>query len=117
MPLQRLRHEDQGSGLVALLRHEALKDLSFLVDRAPQVDHLPIDLHVHLVEVPVPEAAHAAHPLPPDVAGEQRPEPVPPHPHRLATQVDPALEQQIFHVPQAQWLLHVHQYHQADHFR
>ena len=44
----------------------------------------------------------------------QRPEPVPPHPHRLVADVDPAFEQQVLHVPQAQGVLHVH-HHQADH--
>jgi YD repeat-containing protein len=27
----------------------------------------------------------------------------------------PALEQQVFHIPQAQWKTHVHQHHQPDH--
>jgi hypothetical protein len=34
------------------------------------------------------------HPLLPDVASEQQPEPVPPEPDRLMADVDPALEQQ-----------------------
>ena len=61
--LQRLLHEGEGGGLVALLGDEALEDLAFLVDCAPQLDHLPIQLHVHFVEVPapVPEAAHLAY--------------------------------------------------------
>jgi hypothetical protein len=31
--------------------------------------------------------------------------------------VDPALEQQVFHVPQAEREAHVHQHHQPEHLR
>ena len=36
----------------------------------------------------------------PDLGGEHRTETVPPEPHRLVTNVDAALEQQIFDLPQ-----------------
>ena len=48
------------------------------------------------------KTAHAAHPLAPHLAREQRTGPVPPQPHRLMADVDPALEQQILYVPQRQ---------------
>ena len=91
---------------------------AFLVDGAPQVDHLAVQLHVHLVEMPAPlfETAHRTHPLAADVASEQQTEPVPPHPHRLVADVDPAFEQQVLDVPEAQGVLRVHHHHQADHF-
>jgi hypothetical protein len=37
------------------------------------------------------EAPHPAHPLAADVTRKQRAEPVPPQPHRLVAEVDPAL--------------------------
>lgn len=82
-----------------------------------RVHHLAVDLDVHLIEMPfpLPNAPHPAYPLPADVTREQRPESVPPKPHRLVAQVNAALEQQIFHVPQRQRKTHVHQHHQADH--
>ncbi len=46
---------------------------------------------------------------------EHRPEAVPPVPHRLVTDVDPALEQQVLYIPQRQRETHVHQHHQPDH--
>jgi hypothetical protein len=51
------------------------------------------NLHIHLVEVPLPlpEALHPAHPLATDVGGEQRAEAVPPVAHGLVADVDPAL--------------------------
>jgi hypothetical protein len=45
-------------------------------------------------------AAHVLDPLPADLAGEHRAEPVPPQPHRLMADVDAALEQQVLDVPQ-----------------
>ena len=79
--LKRLLHEGQSGFLVAGPGDVTLEDLAFLIDRAPQVDHLAIQLHVHLVKVPAPlaETLHPAHPLPADVAGEQWTEPAPPH--------------------------------------
>ncbi len=60
------------------------------------------------------EAAHAAHPLATDVAGEQRAEPVPPHPHGFMTDVDPALEQPVFHISLAERIFPIHHHHEAD---
>ena len=39
----------------------------------------------------MPEAAHAADPLSPDLAGERRPKPVPPQTHRLVAKIVAAL--------------------------
>lgn len=71
-----------------------------MIDGPPQVVGLTVDLHVDLVDVPAPVAkgAHAAHPLPADIGREHRPKSIPPEPHRLVAQVDPALEQQVFHI-------------------
>ncbi len=46
------------------------------------------------------ETAHSANTLAADVAGEHRPESVPPGPHGLMADVDATLEQQVFDVPQ-----------------
>jgi hypothetical protein len=117
--LERLLHEPQCRGLVSVLRHEALEDLAFVIDCTPQVTHLAIHLHVHLVEVPapLPEPTHAAHPLPANVTCKQRTEPVPPVAHCLMADVDAALSEQVFDVPEAERVLHVQQHRQADDLR
>jgi hypothetical protein len=86
---------------------------------SPQVDHLTVELYVHLVDVPfpLPEAPHPRDALPANVSCEHRPETVPPMPHRLVADVDAALEQQIFHVPQRHREANVHHDHEADHLR
>jgi hypothetical protein len=51
------------------------------------------------------------------VACKQWTEPVPPVAHRLMADVDAALGQQVFDVPEAERVLHVQQHRQADHLR
>jgi hypothetical protein len=83
-----------------------------VIDRAPQIDHLAVQFHVHLVEMPLPlpEAAHPVNPLPPDVGSEQRTEAVPLQPHCLMAQVDAALKQQVLNNSEAQREPNVHHY-------
>jgi hypothetical protein len=115
--LQRLAHELQCRGLVASPRHEALEHLAFVIDGSPQVAHLAVHLHVHLIKVPLPltEAAHAADPLATDVTGKQRTEPVPPVANRLMADVDAAVREQVFNVPQRQRVFDVQHHRQPDH--
>jgi hypothetical protein len=49
-----------------------------------------------------------------DRCGEQRTEPIPPEPHRFVAYIDPALEQQIFDLPQGQRIADVHHHREAD---
>src|SRR5215211_1202682 len=98
MALQGLLHEPERCSLVPLLGDEALEHLAFMIDGTPQVAHLAVHLHVHLVEMPPPlsKPAHPAHTLPTDVTCKQRSESVPPVAHRLVADVDAALGQQVF---------------------
>ncbi len=95
--LERLLHEPQRCLLVARLRHVALEDLALLIDPAPQVMQLSVDLHVDLIEVPfpLPETAHSTHPLTLHIGSEQRPKSVPPQPSRLVANINPSLSQQF----------------------
>lgn len=95
MALERLLHERQSPLLVAGFRDIALEDLALMIDGAPEIYHLAIDLHVHFIEVPLPvaEAPHPVDPLSADIAREKRAEPVPPQPNRLVAGVDAAFEE------------------------
>lgn len=117
MPFQRLFQELQSCGFVTLSGNVRFQDLTLMVHRTPQVMSLAVDLYEHLIKVPAPvsNAPHSADPLPADVCGKQRSEPVPPEPHRLVTNINAALEKQIFNIPQAQREPHAHHYHQSDH--
>lgn len=96
----------------------ALDDLAFVIDRAPAVMGLAVDLHEHLIQVPAPvsKTPHVADTALAHLACEHRPEPIPPQPYGLVAQIDAALEQQILNVPQAQREADVHHDHQADYF-
>ena len=67
--LQSFPHECQSPGFVTFPRVEGLHYLALVINRAPQVMRLAIDLHVHLVEVPAPlaEAPDPRHPLPTNI--------------------------------------------------
>ena len=116
MALERLSCEGERPFVATGPGDVTLEDLVILIDPAPQAHHPANQLHLHLVEVPapLPQTAHLAHPLSPDVAGEQRPEPVPPVPHSLVAQVVPGFEQQARVTPQRPRKLNVHHHHQTD---
>src|SRR5208337_1842182 len=90
--------------------------LAFMVDSAPEIAELAVDLHERLIQMPPPLRipAHVRQPLLSDLGGEHRAESVPPKPDRLMADVDPALGQEILDVAQRQRVLHVHQHRQTD---
>ena len=102
--IHQLLHEGEGRSLVRGLLGKGFQHLGLVVDGAPEVVHLADDLHVDLVEMPPPmsEGPHPLDPLPADLGGEHRAEPVPPEPHRLVADVDAALGQQVLHIPERQ---------------
>ena len=52
-----------------------------------------------------------------DLGGKHRTEAVPPKSHRFAADVDPALEQQIFDLPQRQRVANIHHHSEANDLR
>ena len=103
-------------GLVPLRRDDRFQDLAFMVDSAPEIAELAVDLHERLIQMPPPlrMPAHVRYPPFSDLSGKHRAETVPPKPDRLMADVDPALGQEILDVAQRQRVLHVHQHRQTD---
>ena len=60
------------------------------------------------------ECTHRLNAVLPDLSSENRPEPVPPEPHRLVGDIDPALVKQILYIPQRKRVAKVHHNRQAD---
>ena len=60
---------------------------------------------------------HAVNAFPADLGGEHWPKAVPPEPHGLVADVDPALGQQILDVPKRQRIFDVHHHDEADYLR
>jgi hypothetical protein len=102
--LQRLFHENYYSCRVPGLRDGGLQRLALVIDGAPEVMHLAIDLHLNLVEMPPPvtKTPHHADPMPANVAGKHRAATIPPETHRLVANIDAALEEKILDIPQSQ---------------
>src|SRR5208282_1655576 len=69
-----------------------LQDLALMVDRAPQITELAVDLHERLIQMPTPLriAAHVRDSPLSDLGSKHRAKPVPPKPYRLMADVDPA---------------------------
>ena len=69
---------------VPLHRDHRLHDLAFMVDGAPEVAELAVDLHKDFIQVPPPLriAAHARDTSLADLGGKYRAKPVPPKTER-----------------------------------
>ena len=87
--------------LVPGLGHKAFQNFTLVIDGAPEVVPLAVDLHENLVEMTPPVAR--SQPLDPallDLICEHRAEPMLPKPHRLVADVDTTLVEQILDIPQ-----------------
>ena len=90
-----------------------------MIDSAPQVMCLAINLHKDLIEVPLPlgDLAHIACPADADLSSEHRPKTINPEPYALMANVDAAFMQQIFDIPQRQRKANVHHHCELNNLR
>ena len=115
MLLRRFLKEFQDRLLIPCLCHIVLENLALVIDGPPEVVHLAVDLHEHLVEVPSPLArAHPLDPALPNLGCKHRAEPMPPEPDRLMAHVDAALVGQILYIPKRKRGTNVQHHRQAD---
>jgi hypothetical protein len=93
--------EFQCCSLVSSLRDNAFQDFALMINGAPQIVSLAIDLHKHFVNVPLParKAFQPGCPFPTDLGSKQRAKPVPPIAHRFMADIDASLVKQVFHIP------------------
>lgn len=105
--------------LVSSLRDDAFQHFAFVIDGAPEIVALAVDLHEHLVHVRLPfrVGTELLNPFSFDLLGEHWAEPIPPIPYRLVADVDAAFMENIFDVPQRKRETHVEHHRQADDFR
>ena len=92
--------------------------MAFVIDGAPEVMPLAVDLHKNLVQMPAPTAR--PHPLDtplPDLRREHRAEPVPPEPLRLVADIDAPFVQEVLDIAQRQRKANIHHDCQADDLR
>jgi len=89
-----------------------------MVDCAPQIAELAVDLHEHLIQMAAPLriAAHVRDASLTNLGGEHRAKPVPAEPDGLVADVDPALRQQILDVAQRRRVSPVNHHDQTDDF-
>src|SRR5208337_3868799 len=101
---------------VPLRSDDRFQNLAFMVDSAPEIAELAVDLLERLIQMPTPLriAAHVRDPLLADLGGKHRAKPVPPKPDRLMADIDPPLGQEILDVAQRQRVSHVHHHDQTN---
>lgn len=78
------------------LSDERFSDLAVMISSAPEVVQLQVEIHAHLVEMPLLKG-FGTYPiaLPAELGGEQGTETVPPEPHRLTADVDTSLVDRV----------------------
>ena len=102
---------------IPALRGENLEHFAFVIDGAPQIVRLAIDPDENLVEVPSPPGIRSTmNASSPYLRSEHRTKPVPPVSNSLVANIDTAFEQQVFDLPQREWVSDVHHHREADYF-
>ena len=101
--------------LITRLGNKAFQNYALMIDSAPKMVPLAVDLHKHLVEVPAPTAElQPPDAAPPDLGCEHRAEPIPPVAHRFMADIDAAFVQQILHLSERKWEPNVKHHRKAD---
>jgi hypothetical protein len=116
MAFHGLPEEFQSGLAITALRDKAFKDFPLVINGPPKVVRLAVNLHEHLIQMPLPmyPSPHSINPSTADLSGKHRAKSVPPRPNRLMADVDAGFMQKIFHIPQRERKPHIHHNSQAD---
>jgi hypothetical protein len=100
VPFHQFLEEFQRGLAVACIGHKPLQYFAFVIDSAPQVMCLALDLDENLVQLPspVPTRPHPVHAFAPDFSRKPQAKLVPPEPHSLISEIAPPFVQHIFDV-------------------
>ena len=100
---------------IAGLGDKAFQHLALMIDSAPKIVPLAVDLYEHLVEVPAPFAGFNSRNAPLlNFRGKPQTETVPPVPDHLVANVDAPFVKQNLHVSERKWEPNVKHHRQAD---
>ena len=101
---------------VTALGNIAFKHLALVIHSPPEIVSFTVDFYEHFVQMPFPirMSTRLLNPFSSDLRGEQRPKAIPPKSHSLMTDFDPALMQQILHIPERQGEPDVQHHRKAD---
>ena len=96
---------------IPALGNEAFQHLAFMIDCPPQIVPFAIDLHKHLVQMPLPvRMVLPSQPAFPYLGRKMGTEPVPPKPNCFMADVDPAFVKKIFNIPERKRKSDIHRY-------
>jgi hypothetical protein len=96
--------------------NEGLQHFTLVINRAPQVVPLVVDLHENLVQGPllIRVCTHFLDTFMVDFSGKNRAKSIPPASQSFVADVDPALAQQVLDIAERKWKSNVHHDRQAD---
>ena len=117
--LHRTLEKRQRRLAIAALRGEDLQHLTFVIDGSPEIVRLAIDLHEDFVQMPAPlrNSPQAFYQSPSDLRSKHGSEAVPPEPHSLVADINPAFEEQVLDLPQREGIADVEHHREADYLR
>jgi hypothetical protein len=95
---------------ITALYNEAFQDVPVVIYSPSKIVLLAVDLHEHLVQVPLPIriCAHLTDPFLVDLSGKQRAKSVPQKSNFLVADVDAAFVQQILDIPKRKRKPNIH---------
>ncbi len=101
---------------IPALRDIAFQHLALVIHGTPKVMRLAINLHKHLIQMPLPVrvCAHLVNSFTADFSGEHRAKSVPPETNCFVADVDAALMQKIFYISQRQRKANIQHDGEAD---
>jgi len=114
LSLEEFAQQFQRRVLVAPALDQHVQHLAFVVHRAPEEHPASADPNHHLIEMP---STRRRRPTPTQVRRDRRAKFQRPASDRLVADLDPALRQQLLHVPEAQGEAEVQPHRIADHVR
>lgn len=108
--------EFQWSLLIPALGNDGLEDFTLTIDSTKERVAFALDRLEQFVDMEGPkrEDTQMIDTFPPDLGCKRRAEAIPPETNGFVTDIDPALGQQVFDVPQRQWEAEMYHPRQAD---
>ena len=87
-----------------------------MVDRPPEIMRFSVDLHEHLIQVPLPlgDLTQVVGSADADLSGKYWPETIYPSPNAFVTDIHAALMEQIFDIPKRERKADIHHHRELD---
>jgi len=116
MACHRFPEDFQCCFAITALCDKAFQDFPFMINSSPKIVRLTVDLHDHLVQLPLPVCPqpHSTNPFLTDLSCKQRAKSIPPKSNRFVADIDAAFVQKIFNIAKRKRKPNIHHDGQTD---